>query len=244
MQSRLHFSPTRLVEARAVFARRILACLSAIIISTAIGCGSAGDEKSSPHGDGTAKTAPAGDSKQADSKQDAEQKVLIDTSLGKITVLLSGEKAALTVSNFLSYVDEGHYNQTIFHEVNPGYAVLGGGYTKDMTVKKTRPPIRNEAHNGLKNLRGTIAMVRRPDVIDSATSQFLFNLSDSPALDHKDATTAEGYGYCVFGKVIEGMDVLDRIGKQNVHEVAVPGGEPFPNVPVETVTINSIRRIR
>ena len=250
MQFRPHFSPARPVLARQALARRILAALSAIIISTAVGCGSAGDggktggEKSSPDGNGTKEAAPADDSKQADSKKDVEQKVLIDTSLGKITVLLDGEKADLTVSNFLRYVDEGHYDQTIFHEVSPGYAVLGGGYTKDMKAKKTHSPVRNEAHNGLKNLRGTIAMVRRPDVIDSATCQFLFNLSDNPALDHKDAATAEGYGYCVFGKVIDGMEVLDRIGKQKVHELATPNGEPFQNVPVETVTINSIRRVR
>lgn len=255
MQSRFHFSPARPVPARpvparAVLARRILACLSAAIISTAVGCGSAGDSgkvgggKSSPAGDGTAKTAPADDSNQAGAKQDVEQKVLVDTSLGKITVLLDGEKATLTVNNFLRYVDDGHYGQTIFHEVSPGYAVLGGGYTRDMTAKKTRTAIRNEAHNGLKNLRGTIAMVRRPDVIDSATCQFLFNLSDNPGLDHKDAATAEGYGYCVFGRVIDGMEVLDRIGKQKVHEVAAPGGEPFQNVPVETVMINSVRRVR
>ena len=235
-----------------IFARRhssliILAFLFAIAISTLIGCGSAGDnakqsdnntQTETPAADTAEKTLSDNSSKQNDDLQ----RVVIDTNLGKITVELDAKNAGLTVANFLRYVDEGYYNETIFHEVNKGYAILGGGYTEDMKAKNAYTPVRNEAHNGLKNLRGTIAMVRKPDVIDSATSQFLFNLADNPGLDHKDASSAETYGYCVFGKVVGGIDVLDRIGNREVHRLDIPGGEPFQNVPVEPVTINSIKR--
>ena len=242
MRSRLNTSPLQKVIDRQSLTVRVLGFLSVLIVSAAIGCGSAGDNgkasSENPSPDAAEETLSADDAKRAE----AEQRVVIDTSLGKITVELDSKNAELTVSNFLRYVDEGHYDQTIFHEVNSGYAVLGGGYTKDLTAKATHPPIRNEAHNGLKNLRGTIAMVRKPDVIDSANCQFLFNLADNPGLDHKDAATAEGYGYCVFGKVIDGMDVLDRIGGKKVHEATAPDGEPFQNVPVEAIEINSIKR--
>ncbi len=226
--------------------RIIPACLAALIVAAAIGCGAGGQgAKSDGDAEPAAKSAREGNSAGGGANRtDSAQKVLIDTSLGKITVLLDGKKAVLTVANFLDYVDKGFYDRTIFHEVISGYAVLGGGYTEDLTAKQTFPPVRNEAHNGLKNLRGAVAMVRRTDVIDSATSQFLINVADNPALDHKDAATAEGYGYCVFGKVVDGMDVVDRIAAQKVREVSVPNGAPFANVPQQTVSINSIRRIQ
>ena len=164
--------------------------------------------------------------------------MLIETSLGKITVELDAKKAEGTAANFRSYAEEGHYDQTIFHQVYEGQGVVGGGFTADLTEKPTHTPIRNEADNGLKNLRGTIVMVRRPDAIDSATSQFFFNLADNPELDHQDRTLA-GYGYCVFGKVTEGMDVLEQIGK-----VAVKSSDQFEALPVETVMIHSVRQIR
>ena len=164
--------------------------------------------------------------------------VVIETSLGSITVRLDAEKAPLTVDNFLSYVEEGHYDQTIFHQVLEGQGIVGGGFTVDLTEKPTRTAIRNEAHNGLKNLSGTIAMVRQPDRIDSATSQCFFNLADNPELDHQDRTLA-GYGYCVFGKVTKGLSVLEKIG-----QVGVSISDQFEALPVETVMINSIQRIR
>jgi peptidyl-prolyl cis-trans isomerase A (cyclophilin A) len=164
--------------------------------------------------------------------------VSLDTSLGKITVQLDAEKAPLTVDNFLYYVQNGFYDQTIFHEAVPDNVILGGGYTADLVEKKARTPIRNEAHNGLKNTRGTVAMVRQPDSIDSATCQFFFNLSDHPHLDYQ-ARAADKYGYCVFGHVVEGMDVVEKIG-----QVQVEDKPNFPNKPVKTVMIKSARRIR
>ncbi|MBN2294393.1 MAG: peptidylprolyl isomerase [Pirellulales bacterium] len=225
----------------------------ATILSMTIGCGSGGDSDKPDRGEKSIATTSSGaeapDSSNTGSSEkaqtsDAKPKVAIETNLGTVIVLLYPEKAEITVQNFLQYVDEGHYDGTVFHDVSKDIAIIGGGYTKDMQQKKERHPIRNEAHNGLKNVRGTIAMVRKPDVIDSATCQFMFNLADNDFLDHKDREKAETYGYCVFGKVIEGMDVVDKIGAQQVKEVKVPDGAPFTRVPAETVTISSIRRIK
>lgn len=213
-------------------------------LAAAIGCGGKSD---SATGNGSSKddsTKTGSSADEAKAKPPAIPLVEIDTTLGKIVVRLNPQKAGITVNNFLQYVNDGFYDQTIFHEVNRGYAVLGGGYTQDMSLKKARPSIRNEAHNRLKNVRGTIAMVRQPDVIDSATSQFMFNLADNPQLDYKNAETAEGYGYCVFGEVVEGMDVLTKIGEQKVHDVTVPNGAPFYAVPVEPIIIRSIKQIQ
>jgi cyclophilin family peptidyl-prolyl cis-trans isomerase len=166
-------------------------------------------------------------------------RVVIETSLGNIVVKLDAQKANLTVQNFLTYVDAHHYDGTIFHQVFKDYVILGGGYTPELVEKPTSASVRNEADNGLRNKRGTIAMARPADVIDSARSQFFFNLSDNASLDHQDRSTAEGYGYCVFGQVVEGMDVVDRIGNVPVKDI-----ENFEQIPVETVLIKSIRRAR
>jgi cyclophilin family peptidyl-prolyl cis-trans isomerase len=163
--------------------------------------------------------------------------VRIETSLGTITVVLEPEKAPLTVRNFLSYVDDGHYDGTIFHQVVDGYIVLGGGFTPEFEEKPVLEAIRNEAHNGLQNRRGTIAMARQADAIDSSTCQFFINLADNPELDHKDREAPEAYGYCVFGRVTEGLEVLDKIGK-----VQVQDREGFQMVPVQPVAIRSIKR--
>jgi peptidyl-prolyl cis-trans isomerase A (cyclophilin A) len=165
--------------------------------------------------------------------------VLMDTTMGKITIQLDAEKAPLTVANFLQYVQEGFYNGTIFHLVAKGDVVVGGGYTPDLKEKPTnRPPVRNEAHRALKNTRGTIAMARRPDATDSATCQFFFNLADNPRLDFQDQTP-ENYGFCAFGRVIEGMDVLDKIGQVPVEDLS-----DFPCKPVQPVVIRSVQQIR
>ncbi|MBN1911176.1 MAG: peptidylprolyl isomerase [Pirellulales bacterium] len=175
--------------------------------------------------------------------------VALVTSLGEIRVELDPKNVPLTVDNFLHYVDEGYYSGTIFHRVDKGSAVLGGAYTPDLAEKPpTRFAVRNEADKGLKNTRGTIAMARQPDVIDSATSQFFFNLADNAMLDHKDKT-AEGYGYCVFGRVTDGMDVLDKLSGVAVRDIANPNpsnpnAAPMAGVPVETVLIKEIRRVR
>ena len=163
-----------------------------------------------------------------------------ETSQGKFIVRLDAEKAPLTVDNFRNYVARGHYDLTIFHQVLKGslQIMLGGGYTADLKEKATLTPIRNEAHNGLKNRRGTIAMARRANDEDSATCQFFINVADNNVLNFK-SRTPEGYGYCVFGEVTEGMDVVDRIAKAPVHDT-----DKFAGLPVETVVIKSIRQIK
>jgi len=138
-------------------------------------------------------------------------KVQVETSEGTITLELYPDKAPTTVENFLSYVKDGHYANTIFHRVIDGFMVQGGGFTEDLQQKPTKAAIVNEASNGLKNERGTIAMARTMEV-NSATAQFFINLVDNGFLDHRDMTP-NGYGYCVFGKVIDGMEVIDKIGK-------------------------------
>ena len=164
-------------------------------------------------------------------------KVQIETSMGNITVELDAVNAPLTADNFLTYVDQGFYDGTVFHYVVKDYVILGGGYDQKMVEKPARTDVRNEAHNGLLNRRGTIAMARREDAIDSARSQFFFNLRDNRLLDHKDRTL-RGYGYCVFGKVIEGEAVLDAIGAVEVHNT-----DQFDQVPVQPVIIRSAHRI-
>ena len=166
----------------------------------------------------------------------ANPKVIMKTSMGDITLELYADKAPITVKNFLSYVDDHFYDGTIFHRVIKGFMIQGGGLTPDFHPKPTKPPIKNEATNGLKNKRGTIAMARMP-AINSATCQFFINHADNPFLDHRD-NTPEGYGYAVFGKVIEGMDVVDAIA--NVKTMTKRGRR---NVPRETITIISIRRL-
>lgn len=163
-------------------------------------------------------------------------KVLMKTTKGDITIELYPDKAPITVQNFLTYVDEGFYNGTIFHRVINNFMIQGGGYTAEIHKKAAKSPIKNEASNGLKNMRGTIAMARTM-VIDSATSQFFINHVDNPNLDHTDKTEA-GFGYCVFGKVIAGMDVVDAIAA-----VRTMTRRGMRDVPRETVEIISVKRI-
>jgi cyclophilin family peptidyl-prolyl cis-trans isomerase len=162
-------------------------------------------------------------------------KVIIKTSLGDITIELYPDKAPMTVQNFLAYVDAQFYDGTIFHRVIPNFMIQGGGLTSDFVEKPTNATIKNEAANGLKNDRGTIAMARTA-VIDSATCQFFINHVDNDFLNHRDSTP-EGYGYCVFGKVTDGMDVLDAIASA---KTMTRSG--MQDVPRETITIISIRR--
>jgi len=157
----------------------------------------------------------------------------IDTSFGTITLELDDGKAPETVRNFEAYAKSGHYDGTIFHRVIDGFMIQGGGFTKDMNQKPTRDPIRNEAMNGLKNKRGTIAMARTM-VVDSATSQFFINLVDNDFLDFQNPTP-QGFGYAVFGRVTDGMDVVDKIAK-----VATGNSGPHQNVPQEAVVIRKV----
>ena len=160
-------------------------------------------------------------------------KATIDTSMGTITLELNEEKAPETVRNFVKYAEDGHYDGTIFHRVIDGFMIQGGGFTKSMDQKSTREPIRNEAMNGLKNERGTIAMARTM-VVDSATSQFFINLVDNAFLDFT-SPTPQGFGYAVFGKVIDGMSVADSIAK-----VKTGFSGPHQNVPEEAIVIKKV----
>jgi len=162
----------------------------------------------------------------------ANPKVLLKTSKGDITIELYPAKAPITVKNILGYVNDKFYDGLIFHRVIPGFMIQCGGLSAEMGSKSGKAPIKNEAGNGLKNTRGTLAMART-DVVDSASSQFFINLKDNSFLNHKD-DTAEGFGYCVFGKVVAGMDVVDAIAK-------VPTGTKrgYADVPLELVVILS-----
>ena len=161
------------------------------------------------------------------------KKATMETSMGTITLELNDDKAPETVANFVRYAKDGHYDGTIFHRVIDGFMIQGGGFTKDMNQKETREPVRNEAMNGLKNLRGTIAMARTM-VVDSATSQFFINLVDNAFLDFQ-SPTPQGFGYAVFGKVTDGMDVVDQIAK-----VKTGFAGPHQNVPEEPIVIKRV----
>lgn len=168
---------------------------------------------------------------------EANPQVKISTSLGDFVVELNAAKAPKTVANFLQYVDDGFYNNTIFHRVIDNFMIQGGGFTMDFKQKETRAPVENEATNGLKNDRGTIAMARTADP-QSASAQFFINVTNNDFLNHT-SPTPRGWGYCVFGKVIKGMDVVDAIRKQPTSR-----GGPFPSdVPQKMVVITSVTRL-
>ncbi len=163
--------------------------------------------------------------------------VIIKTTLGDIKVKLAADKAPLTVANFLAYVDDKHYDGTIFHRVIDGFMIQGGGFDKEMRQKPTKAPIKNEAANGLLNKRGTLAMARTA-IVDSATSQFFINVKDNGFLDFR-APNPQGFGYCVFGEVVEGLDVVDQI--KGVRTATKAG---MSDVPLETVEIVSVTRAK
>lgn len=159
-------------------------------------------------------------------------RVLMKTTKGDITIELYPDKAPITVENFLSYVNEKFYDGTIFHRVIKDFMIQGGGYTADFQEKTSKAPIQNEAKNGLKNKRGTIAMARMPDP-HTATCQFFINHVDNSGLDY--GQSADGWGYCVFGKVVEGMDVVDAIANS---PTMIKSG--MRDVPRETIQIQSV----
>ncbi len=161
------------------------------------------------------------------------QRVLMQTSLGDITLELDADKAPKTVANFLAYVDDGFYDGTIFHRVIGDFMIQGGGLQPDMEKKATRAPVENEAKNGLKNLRGSIAMARMPDP-DSATSQFFINVVDNDYLNHSPT----GYGYAVFGHVTAGMDTVNAIANSPTGSLG-----QFDDLPVEPILITSAKRL-
>jgi peptidyl-prolyl cis-trans isomerase A (cyclophilin A) len=172
--------------------------------------------------------------------------VVLHTSAGDIQLQLFREKAPQSVDNFLhNYAQRRFYDGTIFHHVEGGSMIIGGGYTSDLTAKETRSPIFNESQNGLKNVRGAVAMIRDPASTHSATSQFFINLADNPSLDfHGDESSEDGvpdenWGYCVFGQVTAGLEIADRIA-----QAPTSASGDFARLPVQSITINSIEQIR
>ncbi|EGH00258.1 Peptidyl-prolyl cis-trans isomerase ppiB [gamma proteobacterium IMCC2047] len=158
--------------------------------------------------------------------------IILHTNLGDIHINLNEEKAPVSSQNFIDYVNDGFYNGTIFHRVIKNFMIQGGGFEAGMQEKSTRNPIENEANNGLSNMRGTIAMARTM-VPHSATAQFFINLEDNTFLDHS-SETAEGWGYAVFGEVVEGMDVVDKI-----REATTTTRMGHQDVPVDDIIIES-----
>ena len=180
----------------------------------------------------------------------AEDKVVlvnVSTSMGDIVLELNETRAPISVANFLSYADKGHYNGTIFHRVMDGFMIQGGGHTADGKAKPTDPPIKNEWQNGLKNKRGTVAMARTA-IPDSATSQFFINVVDNAGLD----MARGGAAYAVFGRVVSGMDVVDKIKAVKTNKpvpdasgrMTLPNDKLMPDQPLEPVTINSVTRVQ
>lgn len=166
-------------------------------------------------------------------------RVALETSLGRVVLALDAERAPATVANFLAYVDAGHYNGTVFHRVVPGVLVQGGAFTLDLQPKPERAPIPNEAGNGLRNRRGSVAAARRPDAADSATVQFFINLADNPQFDPVPGAGDAGAGYAVFGEVVEGMEIVDRMAGVETG----PAG-PFPSrVPKTAIVIQRASRL-
>jgi peptidylprolyl isomerase/peptidyl-prolyl cis-trans isomerase B (cyclophilin B) len=192
-----------------------LVCLLALLIPAA-------PPKKSPH-----KATPP---KSASAAPAANPRVALQTSKGRIVIELYADKSPKTVKNFLDYTKAGFYNGTIFHRVIPGFMVQGGGFLPDMTEKPTRPPIQNEADNGLQNQRGTLAMARTSDP-NSASAQFFINVANNNSLNFRGKST-EGWGYAVFGNVVEGMDVVDAIV-----QVPTTTKGPYGDVPVQPVLI-------
>ncbi|MFH2008162.1 MAG: peptidylprolyl isomerase [bacterium] len=164
-------------------------------------------------------------------------KVTLKTSVGNIHLELFADKAPVTVKNFLQYVDDKFYDGTIFHRVMSDFMIQGGGFTPDLQKKPTRAPIKNEADNGLGNSRGTVAMARTR-MVDSATAQFFVNVVENQRLDH--AGPGPGFGYCVFGRVIKGMDVVDKIRNTPVERRSMQ----FTHLPSTTVVILQARRLK
>ena len=163
--------------------------------------------------------------------------LVLETSLGNVKVELFQKEAPISVKNFLDYAKSGFYDGTIFHRVIPGFMIQGGGFTSSLTMKPTKPPIKNEAANGLKNDRGTLAMART-NVVDSASSQFFINVANNDFLNHREGGPAV-YGYAVFGKVISGMDVVDKIAAT---KTGMQMG--FADVPLTPVVIKAVKIVK
>lgn len=217
--------------------------LVAGLLTATIGCGKGDGEPLAAQpqeAQGLADLSGAGGSSNSRAAPAGPIDVCLKTSEGDIVLRLNADKAPRTVENFLkNYALEGAYNETIFHHVEPGKMIIGGGYTQDLAPRPLKIPVFNEADNGLSNRRGTIAMVRDVDSAHSATCQFFINLGDNRELDYQGQTTDDGYGYCVFGEVIQGLEIADRISKQPAHPQ-----ETFANLPDRAVTIHEVTVMR
>jgi cyclophilin family peptidyl-prolyl cis-trans isomerase len=198
-----------------------LACLLALLVPAAV-------PQKSPHHATPAKKASAAPAVPA-----GNPRVALQTSKGRIVIELYADKAPKSAKNFLDYTKAGYFNGTIFHRVIPGFMIQGGGFTPDMAEKPTRPPVQNEADNQLLNQRGTVAMARTSDP-NSATAQFFINLANNGFLNFR-SKTPEGWGYAVFGNVVEGMDVVDAIA-----QVPTTSKAPYENVPIQPVVIQKV----
>jgi peptidyl-prolyl cis-trans isomerase B (cyclophilin B) len=170
----------------------------------------------------------------AETEQGKNPVVTMSTSMGDLRIELDAEKAPITTQNFLDYVSDGFYDGLIFHRVIPNFMIQGGGFDPQMNQKKTKPPIKNEATNGLKNTTGSVAMART-NVVDSATAQFFINVKDNDFLNHT-SSSADGFGYAVFGQIIDGMDIVRAIEK-----VKTSNRGMHQDVPVEAVVIQSTK---
>lgn len=217
---------------------RSLAAITMMLIAAVAGCGGKPAASSSTADRVPPTSSSAAQSPAKDIVPDYPV-VRLETNLGAITIRLDAVHAPGTVRNFLNYVSEGFYNNSLIHYVDAGKMILAGGYTADRQPKPPRTAIRNEAHNGLKNVRGTVAMTRDQSLIDSATSQFFINLADSPQRDHQ-GDAADQYGYCVFGEVIEGLDVAERISQSATTNL---GGDLI-QTPQPPVIISSVRVVK
>lgn len=219
---------------------RPVALLAVVFMVTILGCSREQEKSASASGLTTSEERDASSSPVQPKKINHVHPVIrMETNQGAITIRLDAAHAPGTVRNFLNYVNEGFYDNTLIHYVDADKMIVAGGYTADRALKPTRASIRNEAHNGLKNLRGAVAMARDQSLIDSATSQFFINLADAPQRDHQDDTAAQ-YGYCVFGEVTEGLDVAQLISKSPTTDF----GNDLLQTPDPPVVISSIRVIR
>jgi peptidyl-prolyl cis-trans isomerase B (cyclophilin B) len=242
-------SPDQTVATEGDFMKKLITLLSWAALVSSTACFAADEAKT----DTTAKKETPAQTAESPAKEDAPKKdasakskkesapkkpvILLETSKGNIKIELDSEKAPISTKNFVEYVKAKFYDGTIFHRVIPGFMIQGGGFTPDMTEKTTRAPIKNEASNGLKNVEGSIAMARTPNP-NSATAQFFINVTDNPRLDHTDESD-RGYGYAVFGKVIDGMKVVKEIEKVNTGDSGM-----HQNVPTEPVLIKKAKVVK
>jgi cyclophilin family peptidyl-prolyl cis-trans isomerase len=234
-------------------ARFVLLFAALAILITACwlaGCGSKPENEPSADGDAPNASQAAAENSSMAASPAARPKavrpppedpvVVLHTSAGDIKIKLFAQKAPQTVDNFLSnYADRKFYDETIFHHVEPGSLLIAGGYDANLESKPTRTPIYNESRNGLSNKRGTVAMICDPEAPHSATSQFFINLADNPNFDSKKTEEEVAFGYCVFGQVVEGLEVAEKIAKQPTTSQG-----DFAQLPTPTVAIRSVERLR